>query len=78
MKATIYFKDSANKPSVMIDGLISIKARSLNQNSKDKNYSEKNFNVFTPFVEESYAFSGRDGVISVLGADILYVEFKED
>ena len=78
MKATIYFKDSVNKPSVTVEGLTGIKARSLNQNSKDKNYTEKNFNVFTPFAEESYAFTGRDRVVSVLGSEILYVEFKED
>lgn len=78
MKATIHFKDSVNTTQVTVEGLVAIKARSLISNNRDKNYTSKNFTVFTPFAEESYAFTGRDGIISVLGSDILYVEFVED
>lgn len=78
MNATIYFQDSINKPSVTVEGLIAIKARTANAKSREKNYNEGNFQAFMPFPEESYSFAGRNGIVSVAGVEILYVELTED
>lgn len=78
MVAKIYFKDSVGKPSVTIEGLTAIKARTPDIKSRDKNYNERNFHAFVPFHEESYSFIGTNSVISVAGTDILYVELLED
>ena len=80
MKAIIHFKDSAKVPSVTIENLRAIKAVVVYDNGRlrDKNYREDNFHAFTPFENESYAFEGSTAIISVNGAEILYVEFVND
>lgn len=80
MKAIIYLKDSAEKPSVTIENLKSIKAMTVDSSgrTRDRNYNESNFHVFTPFGNESYAFGDSQRVISICGAEILYVEFISD
>ena len=78
MKARIYFKDSVNRSPVVVEELIDIKATSLDTKIRSKNYTKENFAAFAPFAQESYSFSSSNGVISVSGADILYVELLED
>ena len=34
--------------------------------------------LFTPFAQESYAFTGKNGIFSVAGSEILYVETVEN
>lgn len=77
MTATIYFKDTVNKPSVVVKDLVSIKAACIDIKVRSKNYTKENFSAFTPFAQESYAFTGKNGIFSIAGADILYVEITE-
>ena len=77
MTATIYFSDSS-KENLVIHNLTAITARNVNPRIRDKNYSPKNFHVFTPSDDESYAFVGDKEIVGIPGNRILHVTITDD